>query len=56
VKKAETYADITGPWKKLSETMERSRHDSIGGIEGFLDTISVMHIHIDIQHSRMYTI
>jgi hypothetical protein len=45
---AKTHADITGPWKELSETMERSRHDSIGGIEGFLDTISVMHVHIDI--------
>jgi hypothetical protein len=53
---AKTHADITGPWKELPETMERSRHDSIGGIEGFLDTVSVVHIDIDIQHSRMYTI
>jgi hypothetical protein len=36
--------------------MERSRHDPVGGIEGFLDTVSVMYIHVDVQYSWMYAV
>ena len=33
--------------------MKRGGHNSIRGVEGFFDPISVMYVDVDVQHSLM---
>lgn len=40
---------LTGSREILAILVERDRHDSVGGIEGLLDTITVVNIDIDVE-------
>ncbi len=37
--------------KIFSKLVERTRHDTIGRVEGFFDTISVVAVDIDVQNT-----
>jgi hypothetical protein len=43
--------DLTGPWEEFSVLVETDSHDSIGRIEGFFDTITVVDVDVDVEHS-----
>ena len=45
--------DITCAWEEISISMERYRHYSICAVKGFLDSISMMHIDVNIEYSVM---
>jgi hypothetical protein len=45
--------DITSAWEEIAISMERYGHDSICAVEGFLDSISMMNVDIDIEYSVM---
>ena len=38
-------------WEVIFEFMERAGHDSIGKVEGFLNSISMVDINVDVQDS-----
>lgn len=46
-----TYPDVAGTGEEFTEFVKRHSHDSIGGVKGFLDTVSVMNVNIDVQNS-----
>jgi hypothetical protein len=51
-----TDADIpkfAGAWKVLSVLVERAGHDTVGGVEGLLDTISVVNVDVDVQNALL---
>ncbi len=33
--------------------VERDGHDAVGGEEGLLDAVAVMHVNVDVQHARV---
>jgi hypothetical protein len=41
-------AELTSPGEVLSVFVERHRHNSVCGIEGLLDPISMMNINVDV--------
>ena len=45
--------DITSAWEEIAISMERYCHDSICAVEGFLDSISMMDIDVNIEDSVM---
>jgi hypothetical protein len=45
--------DIASAWEEISISMERYCHDSICAVEGFLDSISMMHVDVNIEYSVM---
>lgn len=44
---------VAGARKEIAIFVERHCHDTIGAVEGFFDTIAVMHINVDIDNARM---
>ena len=42
--------DVAGSWEVVLELVEGGGHDSIGQVEGFFNTVSVMDINIDVEH------
>ena len=38
-------------WEVIFEFMERGGHDPISEIEGFFDSVSMMNIDVDVEHS-----
>jgi len=42
---------LSRPREELSILVQRDRHDSIGCVESFLDSISVMNVDVDVEHS-----
>ena len=52
------HADIpkfAGAREVLSVLVERDCHDAVGAVEGFFDTITVVHINVDVEHARVET-
>lgn len=45
--------DVSGSREELSVFVERASHDSIGRVERFFDSVSVVHVDIDVEDSRM---
>ncbi|KAH3672372.1 hypothetical protein WICPIJ_010057 [Wickerhamomyces pijperi] len=43
--------ELTGPWEELTVFVERAGHDSVCGVEGLFNTVTVMHVDINVQHS-----
>lgn len=43
--------DMSCTWEIIFKFMERASHDSISKVKGFLNTITMMDINIDIQDS-----
>lgn len=48
-------AQTSCPREELSILVERARHDSIRRVEGFLDSVSVMHVDVNVKDPRMIT-
>lgn len=44
-------AELAGAGEVLAIFVEGAGHDAIGGVEGFLDAVAVMHINVDIEHA-----
>lgn len=42
---------FSGAWEVLSVFVERDGHNPVCGIEGFLDTVSMMDVNVDVEHS-----
>jgi len=42
---------VPSPRKEVSEPVERHCHDAVSAIECFLNTISMMNVDVDVQHS-----
>lgn len=42
---------FSSPREELSILVETTRHDSISSIEGLFDSISMMHVDIDVEDS-----
>lgn len=51
-----TYAKFASSWEELSVLVEADSHDSVGSVKGFLHTISVVEINIDVQNACMVPI
>lgn len=45
------YLQFTSTREKLSILVKTTCHDTIGGVKGFLDTVTVMDVDINIQDS-----
>jgi hypothetical protein len=43
-----THPQLTRPREELAVLVKADRHYSIGGIEGFLDTIAVVHVDVNV--------
>lgn len=46
-------AKVAGSWKEFAVFMQGDTHYPVSGVEGFFDTVAVMHIDVDVQHSCM---
>ena len=46
-----THPQITSPRKVFTVLVERHCHDSVSGIEGLLDTITVMNINVNVENT-----
>lgn len=44
---------ISCPGKVIAKLVEGARHHSIGGVEGFFDSVSVMYVDVNVEHSGM---
>jgi hypothetical protein len=44
-------AQVTSPREKFAIFMQRDSHNSVGGIECFLDAIAVVNIDVDVKHA-----
>ena len=52
------YADVSkfaGAREVLAVLVERNGHDTVGAVEGFLNAVTVVHIDVDIKHTRVET-
>jgi hypothetical protein len=45
--------DVSRAWEEISISMERYGHDSVCAVEGFLDSISMMHVDVNIEYPVM---
>jgi hypothetical protein len=53
---ASAYTDIaklTSTWEILSVLVERAGHDSVGGIEGFFNTITMMNVDVNVEDALL---
>lgn len=46
-----THANITGAGEELSEAVERARHNTVGRVEGLLDTVTVVDVDVNVEHT-----
>ncbi len=44
---------LTRSREEFAVLVERTSHDPIGGVESFFDTVAVMNVDIDVQHTRV---
>jgi hypothetical protein len=44
-----SVSKFTSAGEVLSVLVERNRHDTVGGVESLLDTITMMHVNIDVK-------
>ena len=44
-------AKLSGAWKIFAVFMEGNRHNTVGGIECFLDAVAMMNVDVDIEDS-----
>ena len=49
---ARTYSKLSGSREVLAILVETDSHDTVGGIESFFNTVSVVTVDIDVQNSR----
>lgn len=47
--------DISSPGEEFTVLVERTGHDSIGRVEGFFNSISMVNIDVDVEDSRVIT-
>jgi hypothetical protein len=45
--------DVSRAWEEISISMERYGHDSVCAVESFLDSISMMHVDVNIEYPVM---
>jgi hypothetical protein len=46
-------AKLAGAGEVLAVLVKRDRHDTIGGVKSFLDTVTMVHVDIDVQHALL---
>ena len=46
-------SNVTGTREEFAKLVEGNAHHSIGGVERFFDTITMMDIDINVEHTRM---
>ena len=45
---------ITGARKKVvAKLVEAGSHNTVSGVEGLLDTVAMVHVNVNVEHSRM---
>ena len=44
-------AQVAGAREVLAVLVERDGHDAIGGVEGLLDAVAVVHVDVDVEHA-----
>lgn len=49
----EAHTDIPSPWEEFAVFVEADCHDSVCCVEGFLYTISMVDVDVDVQHPRV---
>ena len=47
----DTHPQVTSPRKVFTVLVERHSHDSVSGIEGLLDTITVMNVNVNVENT-----
>lgn len=52
-KLAGTYSEVSGTREILSIFVEGHSHDTVSCVEGFLNSITVMNVNINVKHSLM---
>jgi hypothetical protein len=45
------YLNVTSAREIFTEFVERDSHDSVGRVESFFDTVSVVNINVDVQNA-----
>jgi hypothetical protein len=48
-----THPHISRAREKLSESVEARCHDPVGSVKGLFDAVSVVHVDVDVEHSRV---
>jgi hypothetical protein len=48
-----THANVASTREELSETVEGTGHDTVGGVKGLLDAISVVDIDVNVKNTRV---
>ena len=49
-----TNSHTSSAGEELAVFVEWNSHDTIGGVEGFLDAIAVVDIDVDVHHTGMH--
>lgn len=50
---AGTYSEVSGTREILSVFVEGHSHDAVSCVEGFLNSITMMNVNVDVKHSLM---
>lgn len=45
--------DMPCAWKELSKLVKTARQDSIGGVNGFFDAVTMMNVNVNVQDTLM---
>lgn len=53
--KETTHPHIASSWEELPESMKTRSHDSVRGIKCLFHSVTVVHIAIDVEHTRVYS-
>jgi hypothetical protein len=46
-------SNFSGPWEEFSVLVEAGRHDSVSRIERLFNTVTVVHVDVDVKHPLM---
>lgn len=48
-----SHLDVTSSREKFSVFVERARHDPICGVECLFNAVTVVHVNVDVEHTRV---
>ena len=48
-----THLDVSSSREELSVLVERAGHHAVGRVERLLDSVTVMHVNVDVEDARV---
>ena len=43
--------DVSSAWEEVTISMKTHRHNTIGSVEGFFNTVSMVNVDVDVEHA-----